>query len=557
MRIRIAWLNCRIVTTLGAAAGAMVLMGSAGLVAAYAEPTPSPTPGATVSPTPSVSATATAEATTTPTPSPVRESTLTTPTTAPTPTPTPSAEKTVAARGTKDAARTTQLRRPLQAKGQQDGVSVLAADLADPRFTVEVVTTCNPPTITITLTLNVDEAITLDYRVTDEGRFDQIGTVNLQPNPGVATITIPEGEPVVMDAGVYHVDLFNAGEDDPVAVQNFDLLSCVTDQADCQRFTWDGYSEVPVTLVYGEGNLADADPDEATVVQLPLGERIIRTDWTSLYWFAGIARDGAGDNEAFALGGEVEEAAIPHDCTPADLTITYSSCTPAGGPTVANILVERQDGDFYRYEVLDTDGDVVASRSVPDDGTAQGVWQEELPRVGTYRFNYYLNGSETVTETTVFSAVRCLTVTRSCRQFTFTNPSSNPPVYVEYYLLNEDPSGDFVLPPGGSRVVSWQNLNEQFSLRWFSRADNGASAGLGSEPGIPVDCTPSPQPSPTATSPAPQPGPGGDDDDGLADTGSPTGAVGGLVLGLLLVTAGTVLLVRRRSLEPRFPPHDG
>ena len=120
---------------------------------------------------------------------------------------------------------------------------------------------------------------------------------------------------------------------------------------------------------------------------------------------------------------------------------------------------------------------MVASRTVPDDGTAQAIWEDPLPGVGTYRFRLYLNGSGTAVETKVFEAQFCLVVTKSCQLISFFNPPTNDAVAVEYFIINEDPSGDFVLQPGARQHISWAHFGDMFGLRWSGRTAAGDPAG--------------------------------------------------------------------------------
>jgi hypothetical protein len=519
---------------------ALVLMGGLGLARAYADPTPTPEPEVTAASTPA----ADDPSTETPTPTPALE-TAATPTAAPTLTAGPTSTAAVPVRTEQDA------RVPNAVQPPEGHINVVPnpEDFTDDRFRIDVITRClDDVPVEITITSGVSQATTLDYLISNDILVNITDSVTIPPAPGSATITVPQ-TPSGTVYGDLRIELFDEGQTQPFAIQHFDIIYCLGVLVECQTISWENDDEIPVTLVYGEGERLGADPADAITAVLQGGftDRIVRTDWGSFYWYAETVLDGAGDNVVIERAGEGSGITVPQDCEPDPFGQVGARCTPEGGETIFAAYIEHRDGDSYRYVVTNTDGDVVASRTVPADGTAQAQWEDPLPGVGTYRYRLYLNGSGTAVETHVFEAQFCLVVTKSCQLISFFNPPTNDAVSVVYYIINEDPSGDFVLQPGASHHISWASFGDMFALRWSGRTAAGDSGGGGVVSDVPMDCTPSPLPSPTSTSPPPDPGPGdGVVDDGLADTGASAGLGLGLGTGLLLVVAASILLGRRR-----------
>ena len=170
----------RMLLAASAAVGALVLAGSVGLSAAYAEPTPTPSPAATPMPTPSPSAEVTPTATSEPTPG--AEATPTaepgpTPTAEPAPIATPepapsesSASPVVAAAKTSTQwQRLSGLRANLGEEGAAATPQAHPSDTADGRFSFAVFATCPQPTVLaeveVEIVSNIAADLTLQYAV--------------------------------------------------------------------------------------------------------------------------------------------------------------------------------------------------------------------------------------------------------------------------------------------------------------------------------------------------------------------------------------------------------
>jgi hypothetical protein len=338
------------VITAAAAGGMLVLVGSIGLSAAYAEPTPDPTPASSVAPTPSPTADATSgspapslepvtptptESTASPTPTPTESSDSPTPAplaeeATPTPTPTagdvspgpvPSADEVTA------APIPTGLPALRSSAVESQGVAALAEPVADERLYVVVRTQCagddGETLVDVSLYLLTDEDLTLGYVLTDDEGITRTGTVTLTPEDSQASED-PHGtlEFTGLPVGVYHIGFSPDGGAEPVTVQNFEILTCLDTAVSCEQITFANPTTNPtVALTIGIGPVDDEDYRD---FQLEPGERrLFRTDRGVINWLAGMVEGQAGENFSIAYAGFDDEVLIPSDC---------GSEPPAAGP---------------------------------------------------------------------------------------------------------------------------------------------------------------------------------------------------------------------------------
>jgi hypothetical protein len=111
------------------------------------------------------------------------------------------------------------------------------------------------------------------------------------------------------------------------------VATCLSVNIDCGSIDFSSNNEVPVTVVYGEGSRAQADPEEASVFVLDAGgNAAIRTDFQTFYWVAGSIQRGVGDNVVVALAGDDPGSAIPQHCEPAPLSTAIVGCAGRLGP---------------------------------------------------------------------------------------------------------------------------------------------------------------------------------------------------------------------------------
>jgi hypothetical protein len=221
-----------------------------------------------------------------------------TPTSTPTPTPpsTPTPPPTPTSTQTPSASRS-------------GGVAALAEPVADERFGVMVTTRCGggraETAVKVSLGLLGDEELALDYVLTDDEDITRTGTVSLPAGEGAEFAVT--GLPV----GRYHVDFFDGGEE-PVAVLNLEILTCLVTAVQCRQVTFTNPATNPaVGAFYGEG---PGEQEEFEDFDLEPGQRrVVRTDRGLIQWGAGTVEGGAGDNFAIAEAGG-GELVVPSDC---------------------------------------------------------------------------------------------------------------------------------------------------------------------------------------------------------------------------------------------------
>ena len=526
----------RMLVATGAAIGALVLAGSVSLSTASADPmltpTPAPTATPTASPTPAPMATPTASPSPTPTPS--VDATLE-PDIAPTPVPRPTPQPTeTEAAATSE---TTAPRTPSKARRATERAADPDAT-ADDRFSYTIATTCVSATefalaeITLESRLSVD--LTLYYALS-------AGSLNI---PG--SVTVPATGSAVVEAELLSEsrDFVVRFYDDPnlvgttgwVASQSFTVAPCLAVFTECGTVNFGSGNDLPVTVIYGEGPAAEADPDEAqSFVLAPHGNQVIRVDVEILYWFAENVQPGAGDNVVVASAGEDPVVTIPQGCEPAPLSVAVVGCAGPGKTGALRINVEFGPADTFAVEVLDARGERVffETSSAAAEPSGSAGYTTRLPGLGRYRFNYYLNDLTTPRESSVFRMQDCIDVTGGCGEATFTSAAGNLPLEVTW---SNGPDNDtFTLAPGESvtvdfrhEVVSYLARTPRTDPRLFVTAGGGASHK------VTLGC--------------PAPGAG---DDGLADTGAPSGALTGLLAAGVLTVTGSALLARRRPAPGR------
>ena len=211
--------------------------------------------------------------------------------------------------------------------------------------------------VEITITSNVsDGTTTLDYLISNDILVNITDSVTIPPAPGSATITVPQ-TPGSTVYGDLRIELFDDGEDQPFAIQHFDIIYCLGVQTDeCQTISWENDDEFPVTLVYGEGERVGADPADAITAVLPgdFADRIVRTDWDTFYWYAETVLNGAGDNVITERAGEGSGIAVRQDCDPGTVGRSRERAVRhEGGATIFAPYIEHRDGDSYRYVVTE------------------------------------------------------------------------------------------------------------------------------------------------------------------------------------------------------------
>lgn len=402
----------------------------------------------------------------------------------------------------------------------------------DDRFFYSLVTTCPTPTVfpqaEITLTSNLSMNLTLYYALGGGG-------VNIS-----GSVTVPALGSAVVNAELLSEsrDFVIRFYDDPdevgtgafVASQSFTVATCLSVNIDCGSIDFSSNNEVPVTVVYGEGSRAQADPEEASVFVLDAGgSAAIRTDFQTLYWVAGSIQRGVGDNVVVALAGDDPGSAIPQDCEPAPLSTAIVGCAGPGLTARLGLNIEFGPTDTFAVEVLNTSGKVVFRRtgSAAAETSAFHFYETTLPGLGHYRFNYYLNNLTTPLESSVIRVQDCVDVEGSCRAATFSSASGNLPLEVEW--SNGSDHGRFTLQPGRSTTVAFR-----FDVVSYRARSAGTdprliiTAGGGASQKVRLRC------------------PAGAGDNGLADTGVSGGVSLGLPAGLTAATTGTLLLARRR-----------
>ena len=419
----------RMLLAASAAVGALVLAGSVGLSAAYAEPTPTPTPAATPMPTPSPSAEVIPTATSEPTPVP--EASLAvepgpTPTAEPAPTATPepipsdaSASPAVAAaRTSAEWQRLSGLRASLGDEGAAATPQAHRSDTADERFSFAVFATCPRPTVMaeveVEIVSNIAAELTLQYAVDRSQRNFGQGAITI-PAGGIVTVVVATG---IEDAGNYHLGFYegNPSSGSQVASQIVQVVNCLSASTECGKITFRSANPFNVPVVYGEGPAEDADlEDSEDFILGPNGVQAVRVDHKTLYWFAGIATDGAGENFVVSLAGEDPNVAIPQDCEPQPLSLALVHCTAPGKPARLQIEVELGPTDRFRVEILDSRGEVVVYRegSAAAEPVAFRSYRVSLPGLGRYRLNYYRNDLSTPFETSAFQVQDCLDIKAS------------------------------------------------------------------------------------------------------------------------------------------------
>lgn len=487
-------LQPRRMLVVSAAIGVLTLTSTVGLTPAYAEPTPTPTPAPMATPTPTSSPTPSAEAT---------------------PDPTPSVDSTPD---------------PVQTVRRAAEPAAVDPDAAaDDRFTYELTATCPTstvfPQIEITLTSHLSQNLTLYYALGGGGVVVS------------DSVTVPAAGSAVVNAELlfesmtftvfFYDDPDMAG---PVAGQRFTLAHCPSVHAECGTLRFFSSSEVPLTVVYGEGPADEADPDESVSFVLdPGGNAGVRIDYETLYWSARNVQPGAGDNVVIALAGEDPAVAIPQDCEPAPLSTTIVGCGGPGKSARITFNVEYGPTDTFALEVVNTSGEVVFHRTSSAAVESRGfLWYEtRLPGLGHYRFNYYLNDLTIPLESSVFRVQDCVDVEGSCRSATFSSAAGNLPLEVDW--SNGTDHGMFTLLPGRSRTLAFRFDVVLYRARFVSTDPRLAiTAGGGRSQKVTLRCPPA--------------GAG----DGLADTGFSAGTLPWLLAGLAAVAAGTLLLLLRR-----------
>ena len=412
-----------------AAIGALVLAGSIGLSPAYAEPTPTPTPAASPAPTLSPSAEVTPTATSEPTPEPAATSAPEpepTPTAGPTftPTPEPTPSKTSASSAVAAAKTPTRWQRlsGLRAGLRDEGAAAMPqahpSDTADERFSFAVFATCPQPTepaeVEVEVVSNVAADLTLQYAVTRSQRTFGQGSITI-PAGGTVSAVVGTG---IEDAGNYHLGFY---EGDPssgnqVASQIVQVVDCLSAPTECGKITFRSANPFDVPVVYGEGPAADADlADSENFILGPSGVQAVRVDYETLYWFAGIDTEGAGENFVVSLAGEDPNVEIPQDCEPPPLSQTLVNCAAPGKAARLQIELELGPTDRFRAEILNSRGEVVVYRegSAAAEPVAHRSYRLSLPGLGRYRFNYYRNDLSTPFETLAFQVQGCLDVKAS------------------------------------------------------------------------------------------------------------------------------------------------
>lgn len=313
-----------------AAGGALALLGLLGLNTAYAEPTPDPTPAPSITPTPSPTESAISSSPAplveevTPTPVPAAPGTPSSPapsieTAMPSPTESATAPSPTS-KGAPPAPIPTERPAPTSPAADSQGVEALAEPVADERLYVLVRTQCaggeGEARVEVQLYLLTDEDRTLDYVLTDDGGITRTGTVALTPEDSDA----PEDPHATLEftrlpVGSYHIDFLPDGGKEPVTVQNFEVLTCLVTDVQCQQITFANPVTNPtVFLTYGEG---PADDDDYRDFDLEPGERrAFRTDRGVIHWLAGTVEGGAEANVSIAYAGLGDEVSVPSDCEP-------------------------------------------------------------------------------------------------------------------------------------------------------------------------------------------------------------------------------------------------
>ena len=447
----------RMLVAVSAAIGALSLVGSVGLTVAHADPTPTPTSTQAASPTPGP--TPSADLTPDPTPSPDGTADpVTTPTPTPSPTSAPTKTKAAATAKTKAVRSSRQLRRAALLRAAAGGrvAAGTTAATADDRFSYTLTTTCPTPTVfpqaEITLTSRLSVDLTLYYALGGGG-------LNIS-----GSVTVPALGSAVVNAELLSesTDFVVRFYDDPdlvgtgawVASQDFTVAQCLSGLAQCGSFRFFSSSQVPVTVVYGEGPLDQADPDDATVFVLDAGgNAAVRVDFQTLYWVAGSIQPGAGDNVVIAMAGKEPAVAIPQDCEPDPLSTMIVGCGGPGNTARATFNIEYGPTDSFALEVVNASGEVVFRRTGSAATETRGflVYQTRLPGLGHFRFNYFLNDLTTPLESSVFQVQDCVDVEGSCRAATFSSAAGNLPPRVDW--SNGADHGTFTLAPGRSREL--------------------------------------------------------------------------------------------------------
>lgn len=234
------------------------------------------------------------------------------------------------------------------------------------------------------------------------------------------------------------------------------------------------------------------------------------------------------------------------------VVVTY--CAGGGGDTRVEVRLHLlTDEDLALDYVLTDDDGITRTGTVtlaPEDSEASedphAILEFTGLPVGTYHIDFLADGGGEPVTVQNFDILTCLVTAVSCQQITFTNPATNPTVFVSY---GEGPGEheeleEFDLEPGERRLVR----TDRGVIQWGAGTVEGqagenfsiASASEDFEElSVPSDCEPVP--------PAAGPGDGSAGPDvGLADTGGSAYAMGGLIGGGLLTAAGAATLLLRR-----------
>jgi LPXTG-motif cell wall-anchored protein len=196
------------------------------------------------------------------------------------------------------------------------GLAAAAEPVADDRLYAVVVSRCagdSAAAVEVSLSLLGKEDLALTYVVTDDDAVTRTGAVTLRAEDEGAEFELDSSLPT----GTYHLDLFAEGGEEPITVQNFEVLRCLVADVQCKQLTLTNPATNPtVGVYYGEG---PGEQEELEEFDLRPGQsQVLRTDQGVIQWGAGALVGGAAENFAVASAGEGDSrnggTLIPADC---------------------------------------------------------------------------------------------------------------------------------------------------------------------------------------------------------------------------------------------------
>ena len=161
--------------------------------------------------------------------------------------------------------------------------------------------------IEITITSTEPQATTLDDLISNDILVNLTDSVTIPPAPGSATITVPQtaGGTVYGDL---RIELFDDGDDQPFAIEHFDIIYCLGVQtrriSDHQPGERRRPFRVPGSTAKENGRVLTRPMQSWPGCPGNFADRIVRTDWDTFYWYAGTVLTVAGDKLITELAGE-------------------------------------------------------------------------------------------------------------------------------------------------------------------------------------------------------------------------------------------------------------